>query len=93
MNLVTLEMVKRQCRVDFNDDDELLTTLAESAEEEVVMLTGRSIGELLEMGSAGVPAPIRQAILVRTAQMYADAEGTEKPCTLYMSLLRPYQRI
>lgn len=92
--MIDLELVKKQCRVDYDDDDDYLRSLAEAAEAEVVRITGRSVLELLEMGNGeGYPAPIRQAILVRTGQLYADPEGTDKPNTLFMSLIRPYQVI
>ena len=91
--MTDLAQVKRQCRVDFDDDDELLTGLAEAAEAEVIRWTGRTAEELLDMGAGGIPAPLRQAVLIRVAQFYAQPEGTDKPNALYESLIRPYQKI
>ncbi|MCM1369834.1 MAG: head-tail connector protein [Candidatus Amulumruptor caecigallinarius] len=92
--ITDLTDVKRQCRADDYDyDDNLLSSLCEAAEEEVVRITGRTLEELVEMGGGRFPAPIRQAILTRTAQFYRDAEGTDKPNALFISLIRPYQII
>lgn len=88
-----LASIKRQCRVDFNDDDELLMSLGEAAEAEVIRITGRPVSELIEMGEGDWPAPLRQAMLVRTAQLYRDAEGSEKPNALFESLIRPYVKL
>lgn len=86
-----LNMLKRQCRIDFDDDDELLTQLGEAAEAEVIRMTGRTAEELTEMGCGELPAPLRQAVLIRAAQFYAQPEGTEKPNALFEALIRPYQ--
>ncbi|MDE7402014.1 MAG: head-tail connector protein [Muribaculaceae bacterium] len=91
--ITDLDLVKRQCRVDFDDDDKLLIALTESAEQEVCRITGRSVDELLAMGSDGFPGPIHMAILVRVAQLYHQPEGSDKPNAVYQSLLRPYQKI
>lgn len=91
--MIDLELVKKQCRVDYDDDDSFLASLVEAAEAEVTALTGREVDELIEMGGGDYPKPIRQAILVRTAQLYDDAEGTDKPNNLYLSLIRPFQKL
>lgn len=88
-----LEEIKRQCRVDFEEDDALLTSLGEAAEEETVRITGRNAEELLDMGGGHWPSPLRQAMLIRTAQFYSQPEGSEKPNALFESLIRPYQRL
>lgn len=86
-------MIKRQCRVDYDDDDMLLEQIGEAAEAEVIRMTGRSAEELLEMGDGLLPVQLRQAVLVRAAQMYSQPEGTDKPNALFESLVRPYQRL
>lgn len=92
--MIDLRLVKRQCRVDFDDDDELLTALAQAAEEEVCRFTGRRPSELLEMGPDGrYPAPIRTAILIRTAELYHNAEGSDRPNATFEALIRPYQKL
>lgn len=91
--MIDLRLVKQQCRVDFDEDDELLAALVESAEAEVCRFTGRTPSELLDMGVDGYPAPIRMAILVRTAEMYHNAEGTEKGNALFEALIRPWQKL
>lgn len=88
-----LAALKRQCRVDFDDDDRLLEACLEAAREETVRLTGRTPSELLDLGDGDLPAPLRQAVLIRAAQFYSQPEGTEKPNALYYSLVRTYQVI
>lgn len=88
-----LAALKRQCRVDFDDDDELLRSCLDAAETETVRLTGRDVRELLEMGDGALPSPLRQAVLIRAAQFYAQPEGTDKPNSLFYSLVRNYQLI
>lgn len=92
--MVTLEDLKRQCRVDYNDDDQLLQNCLDSAIEETVRLTGRDLGELIRLGhGVGLPTPLRQAVLIRAAEYYAHPEGTEKPNHTYFQLIRSYQKI
>ena len=88
-----LDEIKRQCRVDFDQDDTLLASLGEAAEEETVRITGRTAEELLEAGGGRWPAPLRQAMLIRVAQFYSAPEGTEKPNALFESLIRAYQKL
>lgn len=93
MRWIDLESLKRQCRVDFPEDDLLLATLGATAEAEVVRITGRTEAELTEMGEGAMPLPLRQAMLIRAAQFYRDAEGTEKPNALFESLIRPFRKL
>lgn len=88
-----LEALKRQCRVDFDDDDELLANCLDAAFDETVRLTGRIVSDLLELGDGQLPAPLRQAVLIRAAQFYSQPEGSDKPNMLYYSLIRNYQLI
>ena len=90
--MIDLDLVKRQCRVDFVEDDLLLRALADAAEAEALRRIGRDEMDLLEEGAGQYPAPILQAILIRTAQLYRDPEGSEKPNITFDSLLRPYQQ-
>lgn len=91
--MITLEEIKRQCRVDFDDDDAYLRRLGEVAEEYVVRRTGRGTEELCTMGGGEWPAPLVQAVLVRVAELYANPEGTERPNALLEDLIRPYQKL
>lgn len=88
-----LDEVKRQCRVDFEEDDLLLESLAEAAEAETVRITERTAEELLAEGGGHWPAPLRQAMLIRVAQFYSQPEGGEKPNAVFESLVRPYRKL
>ena len=93
MVTATLEMLRRQCRVDFVDDDELLLQCGEAAEAEVLTRTGRSSDELTELGEGEWPSPLRQAVMIRAAEFYRDAEGSDKPNALFECLIRPYVKL
>lgn len=90
---VTLEQLKRQCNVDYDDDDATLLDMAEAAEEEVIRRTERTREELQEMGGGRFPAALRQAILVRVGELFANREGTDKPNMYFESQIRLYQKL
>lgn len=90
---IPIDRLKRQCRIDFDDDDTLLRELAAEAEAEAVRATGRTRDELKEMGGGDYPEDFTGAIVMRAAERYAHPEGSEKPNAAYLSIIRSYQRI
>lgn len=90
MAYITLEEAKRQCRIDFESEDETILDLIEQAEAEIVLMTCRSREELLEMGEGNFPLPLKRAVLIRIAQHYFDPEGTEQYNGSVERLVRPY---
>lgn len=84
-----LKLLKQQCSVDFDDDDELLSELWESAEDTAVRYTERTRDELLGE-DVEYPAGLRQAIRMLAAQYYRDREGSERPNALIEFQLRAY---
>ena len=69
---VTVEELKKQLRVDYEEEDDLLMTYGEAAEDVVVKATNRSVEELKEMGGGILPMPIRVAILKMAAEMFTN---------------------
>lgn len=90
---ISIERLKRQCRVDFDDDNELLMELAEECLSEAVRRTGRTLEELKEIGCGKLPADFTGAVLMRVAERYARPEGSEKPNLSYESVIRSFQKI
>ena len=75
MEFLTLEKIKHQCRVDFDYDNERLTSYGETAEETLAQYLGR--GKTVEQMVASlteeygkVPESIKNAGLLLVAQWY-----------------------
>jgi uncharacterized phage protein (predicted DNA packaging) len=73
---VTVEQLKRQVNVDFNDDDEYMSDLIEVAQTAVENDIQRPLSELetTEDNSATIPAPLRHAILLLASNLYSNRE-------------------
>ena len=63
MKWLTLPDIKKQLRVDFDDEDDVLELYGSSAEDTVLNYLNRTYQDLLE-NYGEVPAPIRQATLM-----------------------------
>lgn len=76
MACITLEEAKKHLNIedDFTDDDKYVLSLIEAAEEVVVQDVCVPLEELA--GESGeIPAPLRQAILIKVADFYASRES------------------
>jgi len=60
---------------EFDDDDEIMQVILDSAENYVVRATGRTIDELTEMGGGSLPSQLTLATLMVAASRYAQPEG------------------
>lgn len=63
MNYITLDYIKSFSRVDFSDDDELLTNLGTSAETAVMNICNTTYEKMLAKYGE-IPGPIWQATLM-----------------------------
>lgn len=94
MNIITLDEIKKQARIDGDYEDDLLAMYGESAEQTVLNLLGRSFESLVEEFGE-VPAPIHHACLMLTAHNYTHREPAS-PQNLYSvpytidALIKPY---
>ena len=75
MKWLTLEMIKKQCRIekDFHEEDGLLEFYGDCAEETILSLCERTYEDLIETYGQ-VPARIVKASLLLSAQSYEERE-------------------
>lgn len=91
--VISLDQIKKQCHIGYDEDDEHLMVLAAGAEAEFLRATGRTLDEMKEIGGGQFPADFIDALLVRVAERYAKPEGSEKPNINFISIIRSYQKI
>lgn len=78
MSTISLQFLKQHVRADdFDTDDEKLQLYLDAAEEQVVMATNRTIGELVQMGGGQLPPSLIQAVMLMAAAWYDNAEGIQ----------------
>ena len=97
MKWLTISDIKKQLRVDFDDEDDVLELYGSAAEDTVLNYLNRTYQDLLE-NFGEVPAPIRQATLMLVDNSYqhrSPAEPTQIYYVLYGfdSLIKPYMRL
>lgn len=95
---VSLELLKKHVRVDFDDDDEYLEHLLMTAEEAVISRTHRTKEELIEANEGFFPMRLKQAILVLAASWHDQRESISSvkfhavPDSL-QALIKPFVRL
>lgn len=89
---VTLAQLKRQCNVDYDDDNETLLAMGAAAEDMVIRMTNRPVAELLEAGDGRLPASLVQAVLILAGGFYAKREPDAALADVEW-LIRPCQTI
>jgi uncharacterized phage protein (predicted DNA packaging) len=98
MKWLTLERIKQQCRIeqDFTEEDEILESYGESAEDVILEVLNRSYEDLYEV-YGHIPAPVRQASLMLVASLYKDREKDlvqeAHENKTFSLLLKPYMRL
>ena len=97
MKWLTIPDIKKQLRIDFDDEDDELELYGSSAEDTVLNYMNRTYQDLLE-NFGEVPAPIRQATLMLVDNSYqhrSPAEPTQMYYVMYGfdSLIKPYMRL
>ncbi len=76
MSEVSLQLFKQHVRADdYADDDVYLQQCLDSAEEQVVTATHRSIADLKNIGGGSLPKSIVQAILLIGGSLYDHREN------------------
>lgn len=95
---LTLDEIKSQCRVDFEEDDALLLLYGAAAERAVVDATRRPLLELARMGHGAIPVRLRLAALMLAAHFYRIREpvsGLAQAAVPYTLdyLVKPYVRL
>lgn len=93
---VTLEDIKRHLNVDFDDDDELITSMMEAAEVSIEQSINTPLADISVEGV--LPKDLIHAIRIMTAVFYEYREGfthgkiMQVPFTL-SHLLTPYRKL
>lgn len=91
MEILTLQQIKMNSRIDGDEEDELLAELGEEAEQMVLNATRCTLDQIY--GEHGfVPLPLRRAMLMIVDYLYNN-RGEDKPMPLAVSvMIRPYVR-
>ena len=89
--MLTLEEVKRHCRIDHNDEDPLLLALIDTAIAACADYLNMEAADLV----VAVPAPIKSAALLLVGALYENRESQgERPFhknPAFEALLNPYR--
>lgn len=83
MRYLTLNMIKKQCVIDeqFTDDDTLLESIGDAAEEYVEQLVNADLDEIAAQ-YGDLPKPLYHSMLIYVDYLYSTARGssgTENP--------------
>lgn len=97
MKWLTIADIKKQLRVDFDDEDDVLDLYGSAAEDTVLNYMNRTYQDVLEEYGE-VPAAIRQATLMLVDNSYqhrSPAEPTQMYYVMYGfdTLVKPYMRL
>ena len=89
--MLTLEEVKRHCRIDHNDEDALLLALIDTAIAASADFLNMDAADLV----VAVPAPVKSAALLLVGALYENRESMgERPFhknPAFEALLNPYR--
>ena len=89
--MLTLEEVKRHCRIDHNDEDALLLALIDTAIAACADYLNMDADDLV----VAVPAPVKSAALLLVSALYENRESMgERPFhknPAFEALLNPYR--
>lgn len=97
MKWLTISDIKKQLRVDFDDEDDVLELYGSAAEDTVLNYMNRTYQDVLEEYGE-VPPAIRQATLMLVDNSYqhrSPAEPTQMYYVMYGfdTLIKPYMRL
>ena len=89
--MLTLEEVKRHCRIDHNDEDALLLALIDTAIAACADFLNMPAADLV----VAVPAPVKSAALLLVGNLYENRESMgDRPYSknpTFEALLNPYR--
>lgn len=97
MKWLTIEMIKAHSRIDFECEDDLLMLYADSAEQAVLNICGRSYEEIVEKWGE-FPVPLIQASLMLVDNSYtqrspASAQNLYSVPYTFDVLVKPYMKL
>ena len=85
MKFITLEMVKKHARIEYDDEDDLIEMYCESAEDTILGILNRSYDSIIEE-YGDIPPVIRHT----TAELAADSFTHRTPSSPTALHLEPY---
>ena len=97
MEIVTVEEIKKNSRIDADYEDDLIEQIGETAEAMVQAVMERSFADLVDVYGA-VPAPVRRAVLCLADHLYVQRSAVSGasmysvPYTIDF-MLKPYCRL
>ena len=97
MKWLTIEMIKMHSRIDFECEDDVLMLYADSAEQTVLNICGRSYEEIVEKWGE-FPVPLIQASLMLVDNSYtqrspASAQNLYSVPYTFDVLVKPYMKL
>ncbi len=97
MKWLTIKMIKAHSRIDFECEDDLLMLYADSAEQTVLNICGRSYEEIVEKWGE-FPVPLIQASLMLVDNSYtqrspASAQNLYSVPYTFDVLVKPYMKL
>ena len=97
MKWLTIEMIKTHSRIDFECEDDLLMLYADSAEQTLLNICGRSYEEIVEKWGE-FPVPLIQASLMLVDNSYtqrsqASAQNLYSVPYTFDVLVKPYMKL
>ena len=97
MEIVTIDEIKKNSRIDADYEDDLIEQIGETAEAMVQAVMERSFADLVEE-YGDVPAPVRRAVLCLADHLYVQRSAVSGgsmysvPYTIDF-MLKPYCRL
>ena len=98
MKWLTRELIKKNSRIEVDDEDDLIDDWGESAEQQVLNDTDRTYEELVEMGGGTFPTDLVHASLLLADTAYNQRSAVDKMQWYdlpygYERLVKPYMRL
>lgn len=95
MNYLSLDLIKKQCRIDsnFNDDDEILSLYGDSAEDFLSQHLNCQLDDIAAENSGQLPRNLISAMLLYVDYLYNEsgsAQNYDLP-QAYWILVNPYK--
>jgi uncharacterized phage protein (predicted DNA packaging) len=97
MKWLTIDLIKKHCRIDHDCEDDILEMYAEAAEDAILNTTRRTfLGMLFKYG--GIPRPIVNASLLMVAHSYqhrspANINNLYTVPYAFDFMVKPYMRL
>lgn len=96
MRYLTLDMIKKQCRIEseFDEDDVLLEALGEGAEDFLEQHLNTPLDDIVAQNGGVLPGNLHAALLILTDYMYDNpgSGDTQDIPLAFFILVKPWMR-